>query len=289
MSSRFFGGGTGGGGGGSSSPALTVQTFTSSGTVTDSSDDIIVIWDTNTSGSVTFPSAETPKRITAINNGTGIFGVSPAAGDAFETDTVVSLLGVRATYTYLAKDDTTWVGSALHHGDWTDLSDRVTAVEDRADNLEAPPIFRGLQTTSQTISTATWTDLTNITATTDTHSGWSTVNDEYTIPTGWGGLWRVFMAPRWEADQLVANQRLISSIFDTTNSTYYRRAYVGWDDYTSVGNNFALPTVEDVLDLAAGDTIGFRVWQNSGGNLSFPPTSPADDDPLFLIYRIGDS
>jgi hypothetical protein len=119
----------------------------------------------------------------------------------------------------------------------------------------------------QTISTATFTDLTWNTEIFDTDGFHSTTTNtaRMTIPSGKDGYYRVTCRAYWNAAS-ATGQRTVSIFKNGTR----------WNNGTQPGDTVAGPavTTSQIINLVAGDYITMAVYQNSGGNMD--------------IYRIDD-
>ena len=137
-------------------------------------------------------------------------------------------------------------------------------------SASSTPTFVGCSvyaTTHQTISTATFTDLTWNSEIFDTDGFHSTTTNtaRMTIPAGKGGYYRVTCRAQWNAAS-ATGQRNVSIFKNGTR----------WNNGNQPGDTVAGPavTTSQIMNLVAGDYITMAVYQNSGGNMD--------------IYRIDD-
>lgn len=136
--------------------------------------------------------------------------------------------------------------------------DRTTA------NKLNRPIFRGRQTATQTLTSGVYGAATFTTEDFDTHSGHSTsVNtDQFVIPTGWDGVWRISIGAAF-----AANATGSRGCRPTKNGTAINNAGAMLPN-TGAGTASRIPGQTIMADLAAGDVIRSELFQDSGGNLA---------------------
>jgi hypothetical protein len=119
-------------------------------------------------------------------------------------------------------------------------------------------ILLNVSFTTQTISNITITKLTTSSAAgTDTASGWSTTNDEYTVPVT--GLYSVTARALWDTG--------------STGRGFVCVYVAGASAVQAYSSNItsANPTAHSVtgyLELTAGDKLDVRVYQDTGGSLA---------------------
>ena len=85
-------------------------------------------------------------------------------------------------------------------------------------------------------------------------------SNRFTVPTGLGGLHVITMYTEFAANATAQRAQRI----DINSGTLINLAANGAGGATAPWRNSA----SIMLDLVAGDTVDFEVWQNSGGNLN---------------------
>ena len=149
---------------------------------------------------------------------------------------------------------------------------RLAAMVSYAQFWANPPSFRMTQQIAQSITTATWTQITCDTSDYDSDTGrggstpWS-----YTIPTGLSGRWQFGWEVTWANNGTGGRNSAIrkngSAISGYTTNAPLAAGGVGGAGWT------------DPIAVVAGDVMSMWGWQNSGGSLS---TSVATDAfPIF--------
>ena len=129
--------------------------------------------------------------------------------------------------------------------------------------VTSPPALLVTASVDQTLTTAVLTKLVYGTVTVDTSSGWSAVNNRYTIPAGFGGIWSVSAIQEFAAN--ATGVRSIEIVQTGTTKARHRTPAC-----TGIGT---ICSVSALLSCSVGDTVEIDGLQNSGGNLAATATA----------------
>jgi len=108
----------------------------------------------------------------------------------------------------------------------------------------------------------------------DTDNAYNTSTGIFTVPSGKGGKYMVGAAYRTNGSG--ASTRIATSLFIGSNVARQT-------NFNQVSSGEASGACHSVLNLAAGDEVSFKVFQNSGSAIN----AEADGKTYFYGYRIG--
>lgn len=120
------------------------------------------------------------------------------------------------------------------------------------------PAFFGYQSSTQSISNASWTKITFNTERWDTSSAFDLSNSKFTVPTGYAG--KYYLSYHIEIPGVDANERTLLAL--QKNGSRVDESYVN-EQKASADRDCQL-TANIVLDLSVGDYIETVCYQDSG-------------------------
>ena len=120
------------------------------------------------------------------------------------------------------------------------------------------PAFFGYQSSTQSISNASWTKITFNTERWDTSSAFDLSNSKFTVPTGYAG--KYYLSCHIEIPGVDGNERAILAI--QKNGSRVDESYV--NEQKASADRVCQLTSNIVLDLSVGDYIEAVCYQDSG-------------------------